>query len=58
MNFCNLPHIQGYPLRMRLQRRLYEIYTISISLYSQFPATEGLFVSLPNPLNKSLDYYI
>ena len=42
-----LLYLQGYPQRMRLQRRLQWIYVI-FTLYSWFPATVNLFLSLPN----------
>ena len=43
--YCETKDVQGYPLEMRLQRRVYGIYIVNGSL---FPATVNLYFSLSN----------
>ena len=44
--------IQGFPQRMRFQRRLYGICTVSFLVFT-FPATKNFFLIFAKPLNNT-----
>ena len=52
-----VPYIQGYPQRMRLQSRLYEIYILSVS-YKYDILKYGLLSFIAKSLNKPIKNHI